>query len=154
MKFLTERTEIALAMNIGKYPVLELDVTKNQFKIGTEIHGFKGSKVRIKTMYQNETLFYDGELVWFTDEQRIEVSGHGTCLKAGFGYEDIMEDLEIANTSIVDAGQEFILILHNSLTKNCFVIKMKFEDYKDVHCVTMLRGEKLSKEIFEKLINF
>ena len=154
MKFLTDRTEIAMAMNFGKYPVLEMDVAKNQFKCGDEIHGFKGSMVRIDSIYKGEHLYYDGELMWFIDEQRIEVGGHGICLKASFGYEDVIEDLKKANAPIVDAEQEFILILHNSETRNCFVIKMQFEKWRDVNCMTMLKAEKLPKEVFEQLITF
>lgn len=144
MKALTDRTQIAKALNYGKYPVLEFDfgIEENIYRCGEDIIGFKGSKVRIPWTYQNETHYEKSQMNWFNDEQVLSIGNGGCCLTASFGYKDIEEMLEYTNAPILDKAQKFVLVLRNSKTRLAVVLMMETEDYKDIHCQRQLYGKE------------
>lgn len=145
MKILTERTQIAKAMNFGKYPVLELNLEK-EIRMGTEhkLVGFEGCGVRVPWDYHGETMYEDAEIAWYMDSpNELHITSGGCCLHASFGYEDVMEMLKNANTPILDKNQKFILVVHTA--KAAWVVELETADYKNIHCMNCLRvkDEKL-----------
>lgn len=150
MKQLENRTQIAMAMNFGKYPVLELDIEK-PYKgwSNTQVVGYKGSKVRVPDFVEQGVQYYtDCDLEYWKDTDRLILGSAGLCLKASFGYNDVMEMLENANAPIVDAGQKFVLVIHSA--KNAMVFLAQMKEYKNCGCQTVMEVEGSFKSIIEQ----
>ena len=139
---LKDRQEIAKAINFAKYPVLELD-TANEIVLGGMVAGYNGSKVRVKWQYQGETLYLHCELKYFKDSKKLTVSSGGCTLAARFSYKDLMEMVEYSNTPIIDKNMEVVLVIHNSKIGVAYPpVIMKFSDYKNINCQTVLEFEE------------
>ena len=116
MKTLQERTQIAKAMNFGKYPVLTMDLAKMDDNGGL-YKSLMGCKVRIdigKDYYDIATICV------FEDKHKLTTMSENVCLKAGFGYNDIVEMAENANAPIIKADQDVLLVITNSETKTAY----------------------------------
>lgn len=125
-KLLTDRKEIAQAMNFGKYPVLTINMETP--KEGWELEGgvFKGCKVRIdtgKAYYDNATLHY------FSDTKNFELCMYGACLTASFGYDDVIEMRDYAMAPIVHKGETVVVIEDYPISKQCRVHLMKVPEF-------------------------
>lgn len=146
MKFITERTEIAKAMNFGKYPVVELNIGKN-YKDYENL--FKGSEVIVDCPTRSHgVLPAYCELVFEKTEEtpfpsRIDLMQGSSCLKASFGYSDVMEMLENANKPHLQAGQEVVVVLNNPEAKACMVAMYKVSERVDLHCQTVATLEEM-----------
>lgn len=136
MKYLTERTEIAKALNFGKYPVIKLDVTdeKYQVELAGEMCGYHNIKVRIP----HKDLLLNCQMRWFGDKKKITFGNDCTCISSRFSYDDLMEEVEYANAPIIDKDTEFVLVVYNSKTEKACVILLKTNDSKDINCQTIL----------------
>lgn len=143
MKQLTERTEIAKAINFGKYQVLTIDLADEIVMCG-EVVGYNGCNVRVKhTTRTGEELLIHCQLKYWVKEQKITFSNGGACLKAGFGYSDLMEMVEFANAPILDKNQEFVLVVYNSKIKKALApMILKTSNYKDILCQEVLMLEE------------
>ena len=110
MKRLNERTQIGEALNLGKYPVLTIDLADR-----TE-YGLKGCKVRIDcgTFRSGERYLQKAELYVYSDEKRFTFHAGCSCLSASFGYSDLMEDLSYASAPIVTADQDIVIVIYDS----------------------------------------
>ena len=137
MKFLTERTEIAKAMNFGKYPVLYIDVeTPKEGYNGL----YTGCDVRVAWDDPNprwKDMTCQGNLMLC--EGRLTVSNNACCLKSAFGRQDVIEMQHWANTPIIHKGQTVIIVKDCPKQKTCYVEVMKVSDYIDIHCQTCCR---------------
>lgn len=145
MKILQERTEIAKAINFGKYPVIVIDQS-NVIEMGGEIVGYRGGKVRVPWDYHGETMYLEAQVNYWKDDNKLVIGCSGSVIKNGFSYSDLIEMAEYANAPILDKNQEFVLIVHNSLTNvayNPMILKTK--DYKDIHCMDVLVVEEKIK---------
>lgn len=112
-RFLSERTEIATAINFkNDYAVLEIDVA-NVIEMCGQVVGYRGCKVRQD--FGNE-FYYTGTINYWKDEKKLSVSSDNACIKSGFGYRDIKEMLENRNAPIIKNGQKAILVAYNSKT--------------------------------------
>ena len=148
---LNEREEIGLAMNFGKYPVLWMEVGKPRagWDPFTLYEGCK-ALITCRTSRHGD-LIYTGRLSMYGDEQKEEVltspwcwdgihlSSDGSFLDASFGYSDVMEDLENAQSPMLETDQEVIVVMKDSENEKCWVRKMKTTSHKDPHCQTMLK---------------
>ena len=155
---LNEREEIGLAMNFGKYPVLWMEVGKpragwDPFTV------YEGCKARITVRSTGHgDLIYTGRLSMYGDEQKedvltspwfwdgIHLSSDGCFLDASFGYSDVMEDLENAQSPMLEKDQEVIVVMKDSGRKVCWVRKMKTTSHIDPHCQTMLKLVNIKEE--------
>lgn len=145
---LVERTEIAKAMNFGKYPVLWMEIGKS--KSGWDGQVYEGCRAKVRWNYHGEDLFSDGELAMYVDEQEkgmekmpqywdhLHLTSAGTCLKADFGYSDVMDNLDKANSPEIKVNQEVIVVFKDSVRKVCYVRKMVTGGHFDKFCGTML----------------
>ena len=133
MKVLTERTEIAKALNFNTRPVVDIDFAndENLIYMQNELVGFK-SKVRVPWMHEGKTLYEKSELKWFIDEMRITVGNSGIMLSASFGYQDVEEMVEYANAPILDKNEEFVLVLRNSKTRKASILILETYDKKNI----------------------
>lgn len=140
MNRLTERTEIAQAINFGKYPVIKIDLADR------DEYGIKGTKVRIDngTFKSGERYFINAEIRAYSDEKILTTfQGCGMLVKE-VTYADYMEMTEYANAPIIKANQEILIFLYNSVSKEVYAPAIiKTGDRVDAHCSTPLTLEKI-----------
>ena len=154
---LDDRKEIGLAMNFGKYPVLWMEIGKSPK--GYESQMYEGCKATIISKTRScGDLRYTGELAMFADEQdvsvlpcpwlwdHIKLKNYGTCIKSVFGYSDVIEDLENANTPILETNQEVVVVFKDSVERKCVVRKMVTSGRIDPHCYTMMSIENVKED--------
>lgn len=138
MKRLTERTEIAKALNFGKYPVIKIDLADR------DEYGVKGTKVNID--FGGE-YFIHAKIRSFSDEKYLKTSAGGTMLKASLGYNDYLEMIEYANAPVIKANQEIVIALIDSEKKEVYAPAIiKTGERIDKFCMTPLELEKLYVE--------
>ena len=144
--FIVDRQEIGLAMNFGKFPVLWMEIgnTKRGWEAGKVYEGCK-ARITSRTTSHGD-LIYTGQLTMFNDEQkedvaafpwmwdRIHLSSWGACLKADFGYHDVIEDLENAQAPMLEPDQEVIVVFKDSPNERCYengtrVQLLRYEQY-------------------------
>ena len=114
MKFLKTKQEISQALNLGKYPVLTMDIA-NAVEMGGKVVGFTGSKVRTnQRVFNGVTLFDKCELRWFEDTKKFTLSEQSVCVSSNYSYYDLIIDSEYANAPIVNKNQKVVIVLHNS----------------------------------------
>lgn len=136
MKILTERKEIAKAINFGKYPVLVLDMDnhKGYEKYNPDTKFCEGQRVRVawdRSDYEGMT---SNGSIMMGDDGTIYISGRCAILQADFGYSDVMEDATWANAPVIHKGQRVVVIMDWSKEKRCMVRMMKVSDRIDIHC--------------------
>lgn len=127
MKYLTDRHEIAKAMNFGKYPVLHINVETPEkgyegFYVGDEV------KVMTPTKRYPD-LYATGQL--YLENGRYGVLTHGTMLKNSFDYHDVMEMLKFAQAPVLHAGEQVVVIENFPGRRRCRVHMMKVSDCVD-----------------------
>lgn len=138
MKTITNRTEIAKALNFGKYPVLVIDKA-NTITLGDEVCGYRGSKVRVAWNYQGETYYSQCELNWYGDTKKLSITQGCVCISNSFGSSDILEMVEYANAPILDRDMEFVLIVKDSRSGSvAYPILMRTSNYKNLNCTSVL----------------
>lgn len=135
MKYLTDRHEIAMAMNFGKYPVLYIDVETpkdgySDFYKGQDVRvAWDDPRERYKDMTCEGNLYYS--------EGKFAISNNAGGLTAGFGREDVIEMHHWANTPLVHKGQTVIVIKDRPKQRVCHVEVMKISDRINIHCSTV-----------------
>lgn len=142
MKILTERTEIAKAMNFGKYPILRINMEDHAGFDTTEY--CVGEKVRVA--YESRRygeMYTRGEI--YIEKGKVAISGNATCIHSDFGYSDVMEMAEWSNTPIVRAGQEVVVVHYYPSSKICIVRMMRVGDRVDPHCMTVAVLEEIEE---------
>lgn len=138
MKLLTQRTEIAQAINFKQYPVVRINVEDH------DDYGVRGTKVCI-----DNGIFRDGNPYYlratirtYNDEKGFHITQGGSMLKSSFGYSDIEEMLEWANAPIIKADQEILLVLDSPSVRNAVCMILKTGKKIDAHCSTPLAIEQ------------
>ena len=138
MKRLTDRTEIAKAINFGKYPVIKIDLADR------DEYGVKGTKVNID--FGGEYLIH-AEIRSYNDTKYLQTHQSGTMLKASIGYNDYIKMLEYANAPTIKADQEIVVVMVNSETKEVYAPAIiKTGNKIDKFCSTPLDLEKFYVE--------
>lgn len=144
MRYLTDRQEIAAAINFGKYPVIRIDMD-HKYMEGSDY--CTGDKVRVswdRPDYPNMTT--RGEVYWSPERSKFCISGFGACLSSDFGRHDVLEMYEWANSALVHKGQVVILIVDSSESKRCYVRAMKVSERIDIHCQTVATLEDMPED--------
>lgn len=143
MKYLTERTEIAKAMNFGKYPVLYIDMDDKKYKesdycVGCNVRVHWDDKdPRYKDMYSTGHLYYcDG---------KFAISGDATCLSADFGRRDVVQMYLKANTPMIHKGDTVVMVMDFSKSRMCKVALMKMPDRINKFCQTLAVLEEIEE---------
>lgn len=138
MREIKNREEFAKYVNFGGYAVIKIDLNQKAF-MDTIYHG---DKVRVDFGHfkTGERYLDGGELIYNIKDNHFEIASWGSCLSARFCYEDAMERVEYSQAPIIDEGDEVVIIVHNSETK-----EVKAYVYKAVHkkqfCQTMIEFE-------------
>lgn len=146
--YLTDRQEIAYAMNFGKFPVLTLNRENNPYKdIASDSDYCIGCKCKVA--WDMKEPRYEGMTTYghvYLENGRYAISGSGACLHASFGYTDVIDMVEKAHAPIVHKGQTVILIEDFPTEKRCFVRVFNVSKRIDIHCSTVATLEKLTEE--------
>lgn len=106
MKYLTDRQEIAQAMNFGKYPVIRIDV-ETPVRDGA----LQGDVVKVaapSARYPDN--YICGRVMKYDDDDRYVIMPDSVCLKADFGYSDVVRMLGYAQAPMLHAGEDVVLI--------------------------------------------
>lgn len=143
-RYITDRQEIAYAMNFGKFPVLSLNRENIPF---SDSNYCIGSKCRVA--WDRKEPRYEGMTTHghvYLENGRYAISGFGACLKASFGYSDVMKMLEEANAPIVHRGQTVVLVEQFPSCDSCTVSVMKVSDRIDINCSTVATLVELTDE--------
>lgn len=138
MKEITNRQEFANAVNFGEHQVIKIDLNQKAF-MDTIYHGDK-VKVDFGRFKTGERHLASGEVLYNIKENTIEVANYGVCLSARFCYEDAMERVINAQAPVIDDGDEVVIIIHNSLTKD-FRAYLATAKKGDRNCSTMMTFE-------------
>lgn len=135
MKRLTERTQIAKAINFGKYPVIKIDLADK------DEYGVKGTKVNID--FGGE-YFIHATIRSYNDENYLTTTQGATTLKSSLNYGDYLEMIEYANAPVIKANQEIVIALIDSEKKEVYAPAIiKTGERIDKFCSTPLALEKL-----------
>ena len=133
MKRLTERTEIASAINFKKYPVVTIDVSKR------DDYGIVGCPVCI-----DEGFFQSGEPYYvkarcrvYCDEQTLTFTSECVGLTADFGYHNIERMLEYANVPIIKPDAELLVVMIDSEKRIAYdLVVVRTAKRVNPHCST------------------
>lgn len=125
--YLTDRQEIAKAMNFWKYPVLRINMEKPDR--GYDGY-FVGDKVEVITPSEKYPGSRERGNLYFCDG-KFAISSEGACLHADFGYSDVIENLEWAQAPKLKAGQTVVIIEDWPNAKRCRVHMMQLPERID-----------------------
>lgn len=143
MKLLKDRTEIAKAMNFGKYPVITIDLSNKPAKSWAPDSDYAvGDRVRVAWDEEGYEGMTTKGNVYF-EKGKFAIDQNAAVLKKDFGRIDILENASWASTTIVHAGQEVLLVIDNSEQDECKVAIMKVSDRIDINCETVAYLEEL-----------
>lgn len=138
MRKLTERKEIARAINGHDMPVITIDLADATH------YGLVSQKVLIDngTFKDGFPYYIKCEVRAYADEKYFTFSQGATCLTASFGYHDVVEMLEYRNAPIVKADQDVILAIIDSKNKVAYNPMVLHTSKRiDAHCSTPLTFE-------------
>lgn len=148
MKYLTDRQEIAEAINFGKYPVLTLDRENRPYKNERPDSDFAiGCRVRVAWDHKDPRyagMTTHGAL--YIEGGKLKISSEGACLSASFGYYDVMRMAAEANVPIVHKGQKVVVIEEWPSLKKCTVRIMQVADYVDTQCMVATTLKDIEEE--------
>jgi len=134
MKKLTDRTEIAKALNFGKYPVLTIDLAK------CDEYGLKGSPCRIDFgQFRDGSKWYErAEIRVYKDERKLTFSGFCDCLSSSYSYHDFEEDMKFAIAPIVKPDSEIAVSVFDSNRREAYGVFIVETGNINKHCSTPL----------------
>lgn len=147
MKSLTQRQEIAEAINFGKYPVLDIDLSKS------DEYGLKGCTVRIDMGKFNdgEPWLEKAEFRAYGDEKKLTFSAFACCLDANMSYYGLMDDVKTAQAPIVKPDSEICVVIHDSKVKVVYAVYIIQTGKVNRHCQTPIMVEKVDVSRFVKM---
>lgn len=138
MKEITKREEFGKEVNFGKHQVITIDLNQKAF-MDTIYHGDK-VRVDFGTFKTGERYLAGGEVLYNIKENKFEVASYGVCISKYFTYEDAMEQIEYAKAPIINDGDEVVIVIHNSETRELKVY-LAIAKKGDRNCSTMMTFE-------------
>lgn len=148
MKYLTDRREIAEAINFVKYPVLTLNRENRPYaKERPDSDYATGCRVRVAWDHKDPRyagMTTHGNL--YIENGKLKISSEGSCLSASFGYYDVMRMAAEANAPVIHKGQKVVVVEEWPSLKKCTVRIMQVADYVDTHCMVATTLEDIDEE--------
>ena len=139
MRYLTDKKEIAAALNFGKYPVLTINRENNPYAVNRPDSDYAiGCRVRVawdKADPKYAGMTTHGHLYY--ENGRLAISKDASIMTNSFGYEDVMEMVAEANTPVVHKGQEVVVVEEWASKRECAVRIMKVSNKIDTLCQTV-----------------
>lgn len=144
---LDNRTEIAIAINYGFWPVLGVDLDAPQ-----EYDDFK--QFTMVNMWHENPFHPDHTPYWVKgqltcDRGRFEIKGFGAMLKREFTATDVYDMVRESTYPKIKPGQIVALATFSQRLDLKFVRFMRVPDRVDIHCSTMAVLEDLTREEME-----
>lgn len=138
MKFLTDRKEIAKALNFGEYPILDIDIdkAKDGYAVGCDV------KVAYNTRNYGE-LETQGNII--VENGKEYITNNAVCIKSSFGVRDVQEMIRWAKAPVVRAGQEVAVVRHSTEYGVFTVEIMKISNRIDAHCQIVAELEHIEE---------
>lgn len=116
VKVLSERKDMAKALNFGKYPVLTYDLDKKE---GCKVIVMKDTRSHGVMRYG--CTLYQGKIK--EDDGIFYLLTHATMLTSHVGVDDWLKSAELANAPVIEADQEVAILVH-SKEMNFAVVKI------------------------------
>ena len=135
MRVLTERTEIATAINGHKMPVITIDLAD------ADEYGLVSQKVLIDngTFRDGFPYYIKSEVRAYSDRKDFLFDSAYVGLSASFGYSDMKEMLDYRNAPIVKPDEDVIIAIINSKTREAYAPIILHTDKRiDQFCSTPL----------------
>ena len=107
MNLLTDKTDIAKALNFGKYPVLTFNLDTKEGSKARVHHSYNGRLVDV-TLNQGDGQFY--------------LATHGTMIKSHYGWQDHLKAAEYANAPIIESDQDVAILNYSANADLSFVV--------------------------------
>ena len=145
MKRLTDRSEIAQAINFKKYPVVTIDLAK------TDDYGIAGTPVNIDngTFRTGEPYYIHATLRAFNDEKTLTFHASCTGISSSFTYSDMEHILTYANAPVVKPDQDILVCLIDSEKRQAYGPMIVHTSKRvSAHCSTPLTLEDKIQVIF------
>ena len=113
MKVLKERTEIAVAINGHKMPVITIDMAD------ADDYGLKSENVLIDngTFRDGFPYYIRAKLRAYADETKFKFSSGCVCISNSFSYYDVKKMLDYRNAPIIKADEDVIIAIIDSKKK-------------------------------------
>ena len=136
-KYLTERTEISIKINLERIPVLRINIETcyEDYK-----NFYVGDDVRIS--YGDKGLYTQGHI--YNDGNGYAISNMCDVIDASFGYSDIEDMVHWSNTPLLHKGQTVIVIEDYPILRTCKVREMKVSDKINPYCMTVCKLEDMA----------
>ena len=117
MKFLTDREEIAQAINGRKMPVVTIDLAD------ADEYGLISEPVVVDegTYRDGFTRMTRGHIRCFRDAQQFTFHAEICGISANFGYGDVEEMAQYRNAPVLTKDTDVILVIKDSKARNCWV---------------------------------
>lgn len=132
-KYLTDRHEIAKAMNFGKHPVLHLNMENHKGFDGPFAEG-----CRVRLAWDDPRPKYAGMsercYLYHSSEGKIGFLSGGFGISADFGYRDVMEMTVWANAPVVHMGDTVVVVQDWPSQRVCKVRLMRMPDRFNKFC--------------------
>lgn len=135
MRLLTERTEIATAINGHKMPVITIDLAD------ADEYGLKSQKVLIDNGTFDDGFPYliHSEIRAYRDEKKFKFSQGGVGIHSSFGYSDMKEMLDYRNAPIIKPDEDVIIAIIDSKDRLAFAPMILHTNKRiDAYCSTPL----------------
>ena len=122
MKYLTNRTEIAKAINIKRYPVIRFDMTKVD-----DDNFVEGDKVKVFCHSSSGDYYYPAYTYY--NNGIISIQKCGAMLSSDFGYNSVIELYENSKLSLINPNQKVIILLDFGSKKGLQLRLMQTDKY-------------------------
>lgn len=145
MKRLTDRSEIAQAINFKKYPVVTIDLAK------TDDYGIAGTPVNIDngTFRSGEPYYIHSVMRAYNDEKVLTFHSGCVCLSNSFTYSDMEDLLTYANAPVIKPDQDILICLIDSAMRQAYApMIVHTSKHVSPHCSTPLTLEDRVQVIF------
>ena len=137
MKYFTERTEIAKAINGRQSPVVTIDLAQaDEYGIVSEPVVIDGG-----TFSDGFPYMIHAKIRCYADAKKFTFSAGVVGIHSDFGYYDVMEMLEYRNAPVIKADSDVILVIKNSKERHCYIVGLHTSKKVSKHCTTPLTFE-------------
>ena len=118
MQVLTDRKDIAQALNFGKYPVLSFDLDNDKGSPAIVLNQTRNYGVLRKgcMLYRGKIKEDDGIFYLLTDV---------TVLSSNVSINDYLKRVELANAPVINEGDTVAIFIHSKLSNIAYVELVK-----------------------------
>ena len=151
---LNERTEMAIVINFGKYPVIPVDMDNYPYE---EDRSFLKGPIKVRVAWDHKNPRYEGmttKCTLYVEKGEYKLGYHGSILKGSYGMEDFLADIEEANTPLVHRD-DIVAVPHYSKELGVKMVRMmKVSHHIDTNCQVVATLSDVSDEEAKEIKRF